>query len=166
MSARKCSLPSPLTPYSLSRTALAFPPVNSPARNWPFTPERLNGQAQRRATSAGRAPSRNQEPPIPATATRPAADMAWSEDAIRDSFLLSNAVPQNAALNSGKWRVIETAVRKVAAGADFVLVFTGPRFRSDDARIGANQAAAWMPRQRQQAVLFEAECVVQEGRRV
>ncbi|MFN7919119.1 MAG: DNA/RNA non-specific endonuclease [Bryobacteraceae bacterium] len=67
--------------------------------------------------------------------------MAWSDDAIRDSFLLSNAVPQNAALNSGKWLLLEKAVRKLAAATDFALVFTGPIFCRDDVRIGANQVA-------------------------
>lgn len=69
----------------------------------------------------------------------PAADVAWNEAALRDSFLLSNAVPQNASLNSGKWRVLEAAIRKLAATADFVVVFTGPVFCADSAHIGASK---------------------------
>src|SRR5215470_6760037 len=34
----------------------------------------------------------------------PAADLAWSDESIRASFVLSNAVPQNPSLNSGLWR--------------------------------------------------------------
>ncbi|MFN7920228.1 MAG: DNA/RNA non-specific endonuclease [Bryobacteraceae bacterium] len=114
-----------------------------------ITPERLNGQAQRprhfRRDRALAQPGASDADYRNSGLSRghmvPAADVAWSEEALRDSFLLSNAVPQNAALNSGKWRVLEGAVRKLAAGADFVLVFTGPVFCPDDARIGVNQVA-------------------------
>ncbi|MBI4908698.1 MAG: DNA/RNA non-specific endonuclease [Acidobacteria bacterium] len=68
----------------------------------------------------------------------PAADVAWSEGGLRDSFLLSNAVPQNGALNSGKWRVLENAVRKLAVTSDFVVVFTGPVLCEGAAHIGAS----------------------------
>ncbi|MFN7924548.1 MAG: DNA/RNA non-specific endonuclease [Bryobacteraceae bacterium] len=114
-----------------------------------ITPERLNGRAQRPRhfrrdlvlAQPGASDSDYRNSGWVRGHLVPAADMAWSEDALRDSFLFSNAVPQNAALNSGKWRVLEGAVRKLAAGADFVLVFTGPVFCPDDARIGANQVA-------------------------
>ncbi|MFN7919837.1 MAG: DNA/RNA non-specific endonuclease [Bryobacteraceae bacterium] len=114
-----------------------------------ITPERLDGQAQRprhfrqdRALAQpGASDSDYRNSGLSRGHLVPAADMTWSEEALRDSFLLSNAVPQNAALNSGKWRVLESAVRKLAAETDFVLVFTGPIFCPDDARIGANQVA-------------------------
>ncbi|MFN7918527.1 MAG: DNA/RNA non-specific endonuclease [Bryobacteraceae bacterium] len=114
-----------------------------------ITPERLNGEAQRprhfrrdhALSQPGASDSDYRNSGFSRGHLVPASDMAWSEDALRDSFLLSNVVPQNAALNSGKWRVLETAVRKLAAGADFVLVFTGPVFCPDDVRIGANQVA-------------------------
>ncbi|MFN7920355.1 MAG: DNA/RNA non-specific endonuclease [Bryobacteraceae bacterium] len=70
----------------------------------------------------------------------PAADLS-GEQALRDSFLLSNAVPQDGSLNSGKWRLLEDRVRSLAAEADFVIVFTGPVFCSDSVRIGVNNVA-------------------------
>jgi DNA/RNA endonuclease G (NUC1) len=71
----------------------------------------------------------------------PAADVASSEQAVRDSFLLSNVVPQNSSLNSGKWRLLEKAIRRLAVDADFVVVFTGPIFCATVERIGANRVA-------------------------
>ncbi|MFN7921410.1 MAG: DNA/RNA non-specific endonuclease [Bryobacteraceae bacterium] len=114
-----------------------------------ITPERLNGHAQRprhfRRDRVLAQPGASDSDYRNSSYSRghlvPAVDMAWNEDALRDSFLLSNAVPQNAALNSGKWRVLENAVRKLAARADFVLVFTRPVFCPEEARIGANQVA-------------------------
>src|SRR5262245_59556150 len=41
----------------------------------------------------------------------PARDVAFSEEALHDSFLLSNVIPQDASLNSGKWRVLENKLR-------------------------------------------------------
>lgn len=71
----------------------------------------------------------------------PSDDLAWSEEAIRDSYLLSNVIPQTLSLNSGKWRVLETAVRKIAASSDFVIVLTGPIFCGTIEYIGANEVA-------------------------
>jgi endonuclease G len=71
----------------------------------------------------------------------PAADVASSEQAVRDSFLLSNVLPQNSSLNSGKWRLLEKAIRRLAADSDLVVVFTGPIFCTKMERIGANRVA-------------------------
>lgn len=72
----------------------------------------------------------------------PAQDLVGDEQAVRDSFLLSNAVPQNPSLNSGKWRVLENAIRRIASEADFVIVLTGSIFCGESPeRIGANQIA-------------------------
>jgi endonuclease G len=60
---------------------------------------------------------------------------------VRDSFLLSNVLPQNSSLNSGKWRLLEKAIRRLAVEADFVVVFTGPIFCTTVERIGANRVA-------------------------
>ena len=62
----------------------------------------------------------------------PAADLAWSEEAIRSTFLLSNALPQQPAVNSGNWRRLEAAVRGIAACSDFTYVITGPIFNDPD----------------------------------
>ncbi|MBI3208303.1 MAG: DNA/RNA non-specific endonuclease [Candidatus Solibacter usitatus] len=72
----------------------------------------------------------------------PAADFAWSDEAIRATFLLSNAVPQVQAVNQGAWSTIERAVRRIAATADAVYVFTGVLFEDEkQQRIGARQVA-------------------------
>jgi endonuclease G len=44
-------------------------------------------------------------------------------------------------LNSGKWRLLEKAIRQLATDADFVVVFTGPIFCATVERIGANRVA-------------------------
>jgi len=71
----------------------------------------------------------------------PAADLAWNTLALRDSFLLSNAIPQNQSLNAGKWRSLERAVRTLATSADAVIVLSGPIFCETVEHIGANQVA-------------------------
>lgn len=71
----------------------------------------------------------------------PVADLGGEADAVADAFLLSNAVPQHPGLNSGKWRVLESTARRLAASADFAIVFTGPIFCDTAPRIGANQVA-------------------------
>jgi endonuclease G len=65
----------------------------------------------------------------------PAADFAWSEDAIRATFLLSNAIPQDQRVNAGAWARIEAAVRRMAASADSAVIFTGPLFEASEARL-------------------------------
>ena len=71
----------------------------------------------------------------------PAADLAWNEDALRDSFLLSNVIPQNLSLNVGKWSRLEAAIRKLAASSDSLIVFSGPIFCESFERIGTSQVA-------------------------
>lgn len=71
----------------------------------------------------------------------PVADLGGAADAVRDAFLLSNAVPQHPALNSGKWRVLENAARRLAESADLAVAFTGPIFCDTVPRIGASQVA-------------------------
>lgn len=46
----------------------------------------------------------------------PAQDVSWSEEAIRDSFLLSNAAPQFPAVNQSAIRRLENAIRREASG--------------------------------------------------
>lgn len=56
----------------------------------------------------------------------PAGDFAFSPDAMRATFLFTNAVPQTPQLNRGPWRDLEVAVRALAAAEGDVWVFTGP----------------------------------------
>lgn len=72
----------------------------------------------------------------------PAGDQAWSEDSLRDTFLLSNVVPQQQSVNSGRWRQLEAAVRRIAAHSEAVYVFTGPLFDSPESEfIGASRVS-------------------------
>lgn len=71
----------------------------------------------------------------------PAADVAGNEQALRESFLLSNAVPQDASLNRSLWRRLENEIRRRARTADSVIVFTGPIFCDNPERIGPGKVA-------------------------
>ena len=72
----------------------------------------------------------------------PAADFAWSDRAIRATFLLSNTVPQHGSANFGRWAQLESAIRKIAAASDAVYIFTGPIFDSPHPeRIGPGRVA-------------------------
>jgi endonuclease G, mitochondrial len=69
----------------------------------------------------------------------PAADMAWSEQAMSESFYLSNMSPQKGSLNRGRWKDLETLVRNWAVANDEVYVITGPIIRPNHATIGPNK---------------------------
>ncbi len=72
----------------------------------------------------------------------PAADFAWSLEAIRATFLLSNVIPQNQAVNVGCWSQIEAATRRLATRADAVYIVTGVLFESiETERIGPGRVA-------------------------
>jgi endonuclease G len=58
----------------------------------------------------------------------PAADFKRSEEAMRATFVLSNAVPQRHGVNAGAWAKLEAAVRGLADSRNTVWVFTGPVF--------------------------------------
>jgi len=58
----------------------------------------------------------------------PAADMKWSAQAMSESFLLSNIVPQDARNNSGAWNRVEETVRRWAQKEASLWVITGPVF--------------------------------------
>ncbi len=71
----------------------------------------------------------------------PARDVAHDEEALRDSFLLSNAVPQNSVMNRSSRSRLENQVRKLAEEADSVIVVTGAIFTERPDRIGAGGVA-------------------------
>jgi len=56
----------------------------------------------------------------------PAADMAWSQITMQESFYYSNMSPQNPGFNRGIWKRLESQVRSWAILYDSVLVVTGP----------------------------------------
>lgn len=56
----------------------------------------------------------------------PAADFKWSEEAMSDTFYLSNMSPQDGGLNRGLWADLEAIVRQMAVDNGKVYVVTGP----------------------------------------
>jgi endonuclease G, mitochondrial len=57
----------------------------------------------------------------------PARDLANSPQ----TFVLSNAAPQNPSLNMGRWRQLENTVRTLAASSDALYIVTGTLFASE-----------------------------------
>jgi len=56
----------------------------------------------------------------------PAADMKWSVQAMRESFLMSNISPQTSEFNDGIWQRAEKLVRRWATAYDSLYIVTGP----------------------------------------
>lgn len=56
----------------------------------------------------------------------PAADMKWSEQAMQDSHLLTNIVPQDHSLNSGRWNSLEQKCRYLAQRDSAIVIIAGP----------------------------------------
>lgn len=71
----------------------------------------------------------------------PAADMKWSEKAMRECFYFSNICPQNRKMNGGIWRVIEEKSRKWAIQHDTILIVAGPVITEKMRRLGKNRVA-------------------------
>lgn len=61
----------------------------------------------------------------------PAADMKWSVQAMRESFLMSNISPQTSEFNDGIWQRAEKLVRRWAEEYDSIYVITGPVLEYD-----------------------------------
>lgn len=71
----------------------------------------------------------------------PAADMKWSAKAMRESFYLSNIVPQKPKLNRGIWKDLEEQVRDWAVKDGRLLIATGPVIRKNLKRLGKSRVA-------------------------
>ena len=71
----------------------------------------------------------------------PAADMKWSSQAMRESFLMSNMSPQLKSFNDGIWRIIEEQVRSWAMKYDSLWIVTGPVLKYDLETIGKNRVS-------------------------
>lgn len=56
----------------------------------------------------------------------PAQDMAFSEDAMAETFYMTNVSPQDKDFNRGVWKSLELLVRDWAANFDHIYVITGP----------------------------------------
>lgn len=67
----------------------------------------------------------------------PAGDLRWSEDAMRQSFTMTNVCPQNHHLNEGGWSRLEEKVREWVRREGGLIVISGPIVTpADTATIG------------------------------
>lgn len=72
----------------------------------------------------------------------PAADMRWDQQAMTESFFLSNMVPQvGSGMNQGIWKNLEEKVRSWALNRGEIYVYTGPIYTGTPVTIGANKVA-------------------------
>lgn len=69
----------------------------------------------------------------------PAADMAFSVDAMTDCFFMSNMSPQVHNFNGGIWRELEELSRDWGRMYDKLYVVTGPIFKDNLGTIGRNK---------------------------
>ncbi|MCD8030067.1 MAG: DNA/RNA non-specific endonuclease [Bacteroides sp.] len=67
-----------------------------------------------------------------------AADMAWSEQAMKESFYLSNVCPQHPDLNRRKWKELEDKVRDWAVADSAIVIVCGPVVADRCETIGKN----------------------------
>lgn len=56
----------------------------------------------------------------------PANDFAFSQEAMNDTFVMSNMVPQTPGLNEISWKTLEAQVQRWACGEKKLTVITGP----------------------------------------
>lgn len=72
----------------------------------------------------------------------PAADNTWSEDAMAETFYLSNIVPQyGPSMNRGIWKQLEEKVRDWAVDREKIIVVSGPVYSAKPKTIGGNKVA-------------------------
>lgn len=69
----------------------------------------------------------------------PAADMKWDEQAMKESFYLSNICPQNPNLNGGVWKDLEEQVRDLALQKGEIFIICGPIVNDFSNTIGENK---------------------------
>lgn len=62
----------------------------------------------------------------------PAADMAFNDTAMSETFFMSNMTPQRAGFNQGVWRELEELTRDWARDFRHLYVVSGPVFTSDN----------------------------------
>lgn len=69
----------------------------------------------------------------------PAGNLTWSNQAMVESFYLSNIAPQNPALNRGAWARLEENIRNWVLERNDLVIITGPVFGMQDDVIGRSQ---------------------------
>lgn len=72
----------------------------------------------------------------------PAADMKWSEQAMYESFYMTNVCPQNRNLNRGDWNDLEELARDWARKYGEIYIVCGPLVSQDYRTIGQNKKIA------------------------
>lgn len=70
----------------------------------------------------------------------PAADMKWSETAMKESFYMTNICPQNHSMNAGIWKAYEERGRMWAT-TDTLWIVCGPIVETSPKTIGENKVA-------------------------
>lgn len=71
----------------------------------------------------------------------PAEYMSFSEEAMSETFYLSNMSPQDPSFNRGIWSSLEAQVRDWASDYDSLFVITGPVLTSNKGTIGTNKVS-------------------------
>lgn len=71
----------------------------------------------------------------------PAADMTWDEQAMRESFYMSNICPQVHGLNAGAWKQLENKIRIWARRDSAIIIVSGPIVKESHPTIGRNRVA-------------------------
>lgn len=56
----------------------------------------------------------------------PAGDMKWSEEAMRQTFYMTNICPQAKSLNTGAWKRLEEKCRQWARADSAIIIICGP----------------------------------------
>lgn len=69
----------------------------------------------------------------------PAADMKWSDTAMKESFYFSNMCPQHPELNRRKWKDLEEKIRDWAIADSAIIIVCGPIVEKASAKIGKNK---------------------------
>jgi len=81
----------------------------------------------------------------------PAADMAWSEKSMVESFYYSNMSPQVPSFNRGIWKQLESQVRNWASTDQELYIVTGPILTEHLPTIGENKVS--VPKSYYKAIL-------------
>jgi len=68
----------------------------------------------------------------------PSATMDFSQDSMKQSFLMSNMSPQLPGFNRVGWRILEEHVRDLANEYNELYVVTGPIYQGNESAIGSN----------------------------
>lgn len=71
----------------------------------------------------------------------PAKDMEYSKQAMSQSFFMSNMSPQHPSLNRGKWKSLESQVRKWSLNYDSLIIYCGGILDSINLKIGPNNVS-------------------------